>query len=239
MEGNYTTLLKQQKLDLSDVYYMSCEASKEGEQKEFALTGTVTKIVLVATLTVGSGNYSVQAKDFVENPKDIPSLTIGFGERNRGHQQFSSVDNGKLSLEVNRAPSYQPESRRVREANLDRLERTQRMELLMTSFQKNRTSEPIPFSSRMTMRVANRLLCILPFMDSILQYNKFDDVWHYNLFFNKDIEMSVSVYVDEDIMDDVDYSIYHNGELVVANTLPLQQLVKKMKAVIAKIQKNA
>lgn len=238
MEGNYTTLLKQQKLDLSDVYYMTCEASNEGAHKEFALAGPMAKIILVATLTVGGGTYTAQTKEIDSENKEIPTLSIGFDQTYKG-QQFSSVDNGRLSLEVNRAASFQPTGRKTREAILESLERTQRIDMLLNSYHKNKTGEPIPFSSQRTMRFVNRSLCVMPFTDAILQYDKYDDVWQYNLFFPNDVEMAVSVYVEKDRIDDVDYSIYHNGELVVANTLPLQQLVKKMKTVIAKIQKNA
>lgn len=239
MEGNYTTLLKQQKLELSDVYYLTCEASNEGTQREFPLAGSVTKIVLVTTLAVGPASYSLEAKSADLQPKEVATLTIGLGQQPRQQVKFSSVDNGKLSLEVKRSPSYQPVSRKIREANLDRLERTNRLQLLMASFQKNKTEDPISFASRMVMRIANRQLVSLPFLDSILQYDKYDNVWQYNLFFDKEVEMSVSVYVDEEKMnEDVDYSIYHNGELVVVNTLPMQQLVRKMRTVIAKVQKN-
>lgn len=239
MEGNYTTLLKQQKLELSDVYYLTCEASNEGAQREFPLAGSFTKFILVATLTAGTGSYSVEAKNVDAQPKEVSLITNGLGQIPKQQMRFSPVDNGNLSIEVNRSPSYQPVSRKIREANLDRLERTHRQQLLMASFQKNKTEDSISFASMMTMRIANRQLVNLPFLDSILQYDKFDNVCQYNFFFDKEVELSISVYVDEEKMsDDVDYSIYHKGELVVANTLPIQQLVKKMKTVIAKVQKN-
>ena len=239
MEGNYTTKLRQQKLELSDVYYLSCEASNEGEHKEFSLAGPVTKMVLVASMTVGTGEFTVQAKDLLVTPNEVPTLVQVIGMQNSGQQWLSSVEDGKFSLGVELAPSYQQQSRRIREANIERLERTERLQMLRDSFLKNKTGDPISFASMMTMRYANRSLCSLPFKDSILQYNKYDDVWQYNLYFDKEVEMSVSVYVEDDKIDDVDFSIYHAGELLVANTLPLQQLVKKMKSVIAKIQRNA
>lgn len=76
------------------------------------------------------------------------------------------------------------------------------------------------------------------FIDAILQYVGYDDVWHYNLYFDDDLEMSVSVYVDDEIPDGVDFSVYHHGELVVANVLPIRSLVKKMKGVLSKSAKN-
>ena len=239
MEGNYTTLLKQQKLELSDVYYLTCEASNEGSQKEFQLAGTVTKMVLVATLAVGCGSYIMESKKVESITKQASTLVLDSWQQAKQQKEFSSVDNGNLSLEVNRAPSFQPISRRLREANIERLERAYRQQLLLESYNKNKTESLMSFGSRMTMLIANRQLVNLPFIDSILQYDCFDDVWQYNLFFENDVEMSVSVYAYKELItDNVDYSIYHNGELVVANTLPMQQLVKKMRTVIAKVQKN-
>ena len=84
------------------------------------------------------------------------------------------------------------------------------------------------------MKDANVLLSDLNFYDAILQYDSFDEAWHYNLFFDKNIELSL--YIDE--IDNADFSIYHNGKLIVSNTIPLTSLITKMKSITSIVQEN-
>lgn len=241
MSEIYTTALKRQTNDLSDVYYMSCVASSsnEGEMKEFPLAGTVVKMALVATLATGATNYTAQAKDVRAINRDVPVMTISGGWQMNKPIQMMSEKIGDITLEVNQAPAFLSKPRRAREADADRMERAQRDQMLITSYQKNRFDEQLGYHSLWTMRMANSALCKLPFTDTILQYDKYDDVWQYNLYFNHDLELSVSVYVEDDGMSDVDYSVYHQGELLVSNSLPLVQVVKKMSTVITRVQRNA
>ena len=241
MNEIYTTALKHQTNDLSDVYYMSCVASSsnEGEMKEFPLTGTVVKIALVATLTTGAANYTAQAKDVVAVNREVPVLMIPSDGRMNKPTQMTSERIGNITLEVSQASSFISRSRKLLEVQADKIERAQRIQMLITSYQKNKFDEQLGYHSLWTMRMANSALCKLPFTDSILQYDKYDDVWQYNLYFDNDLELSVSVYVEDDGMSDVDYSVYHQGELLVSNALPLVQVVKKMSTVITRVQKNA
>ena len=237
----YTTALKRQTNSLSDVYYMSCvsSSSNEGAIKEYPLAGTMTKIALVATLTTGVANYTAQAKNITDENREIPVMTIQGGRQVNKSAPIASEKIGNITLEVNSVSTFHSKPRRVREAELDRLEQAQRVQMLRTSYQKNKYDEQISYPSFWTMKVANGVLCKLPFTDSMLQYDKYDDVWQYNLYFDHDLELSVSVYVEDDGMSDVDYSVYHQGELLVSNALPLLQVVKKMRMVLTRVQKNA
>ena len=237
----YTTALKRQTNDLSDVYYMSCasSSSSENEIKEFPLAGTVAKIALVATLTTGTASYTAQAKGTTEMNKEVPVLDISSSRLANKTVSKMSEKIGNITLEVIQSHTFQVKSRKVREAETDRMERAQRVQMLRTSYQKNKFDEQINYASLWTMKATNSILCRLPFTDTILQYDKYDDVWQYNLYFDHDLELSVSVYVEDDGMSDVDYSVYHQGELLVSNVLPLLQVVKKMRTVITRVEKNA
>ncbi len=241
MSEIYTTALNRQTNDLSDVYYMSCVASSsnEGEMKEFPLAGTVVKIALVATLTTGANNYTAQAKEVIAVNREVPVMTISGGWQMNKPLQMMSERIGNITLEVNQAPAFLSKTRKAREADADRMERAQRAQMLMTSYQKNQLDEHLSLRTLWTMRMVNSTLCKLPFTDSILQYDKYDDVWQYNLYFDHDLELSVSVYVEDDGMSDVDFSVYHQRELLVSNALPLLQVVKKMSTVLTRVQRNA
>lgn len=237
----YTTALKRQTNNLSDVYYMSCasSSSREGEMKEFPIAGTVTKIALVTTLTIGTANYIAQAKGTAEMNKELPVLSISSSRLVNKTVPKVSEKIGDITLEVIQSHTFQVKPRKVREAETDRMERAQRVQMLRASYQKNKFDEQINYASLWTMKAVNSVLCRLPFTDAILQYDKYDDVWQYNLYFDHDLELSVSVYVEEDGMGDVDYSVYHEGELLVTNALPLLQVVKKMSTVITRVERNA
>lgn len=236
---DYTTILKRQSEDLSDIYYLSCALSSEGQKREFPLAGTVTKVVLVATLATGANAYTAKANDSVMFSKDIPEMIAPYNRTASKVEQLPSDSRHGVVVEVYQAPSTLKQSRKERNANLERFQRVQRVQMLMASYNKNKSAAPVSYASRWTMRMVNNALSRLSFNDSILQYDSFDDVWQYNLYFDHQLEVTVSVYVEEGKIDDVDYSVYHNGDLLVANELPLSQLVKKLSSVIAKLDKNA
>ncbi len=238
MDGNYTTLLKRQQMELSDVYYMTCEASIEGNKREYDLSGAVVKMVLVATLATGAGDFTTETKAMAVHSREIPVSVQTAGNRADRSSQVE-IAGEKMSVEVFRMPTYRQDGRKEREALVERLVRTNRMNMLMASFHKNKTFDPIAFNTRITMQATNRALSALPFIDCILQYDKYDDIWQYNLYFEHHLELAVSAYVDDNGMDEnVDYSIYHDGDLLIANEMSLPQLVKKMKSVLAKVGKN-
>ena len=153
--------------------------------------------------------------------------------------QLTSVGNGRVAIEINQKPSSLERTRKEQEANQERLQQAKRVQMLMASYHKNETVAPISYSSLWTMRMVNNALSRLPFADSILQYDSYDDVWQYNLYFDHQLEVTVSAYVGDDSTGNVDYSVYHNGDLLVASELPLAQLVRKLNSVIAKIERNA
>lgn len=239
MNELYTTILERQQ-ELGDVYFMSCLRSAEGTHNEVTFHGgkTVVKIMLVASLMQPSDMFAADIKAQDSMQKEIPELSIGFGPQRPNGGKSNVIQEGSVSLEVNASPSYRNRGRKAVQVEQESLERAEREQLIMQSLRKNKSEIQPSYMARWTMRRANRALSQLPFTDAILQYVGFDDVWHYNLYFDNDLEMSVSVYVDDGASDSVDFSVYHHGELVVANVLPMRSLVKKMKSVLSKSASN-
>ena len=236
---DYTTVLKRQFEDLSDIYYLSCALSNEGQKREFHLAGSMTKVVLVATLVSGANAYTTQANDFDYFKKDVPVMVAQNVKTASKVEPLFTDGKGGVEVEVYQAPSLLKQSRKERDANNERFLRVQRVQMILTSYNRNKSVAPISYASRWTMRTVNQALSHLPFTDSILQYDSYDDVWQYNLYFAHQLEVDVSVYVVEGKIDDVDYSIYHHGDLLVANESPLPQLMRQLNSVIAKLDKNA
>ena len=80
-----------------------------------------------------------------------------------------------------------------------------------------------------------RLLSRLNFQNAIVQYNNEDDMFDISLYFKNDIKLSFSLMADES--DDlVDFSIFHNHELLVADAMPIKSLVTKMIKTLKKIE---
>lgn len=234
----YTTILERQQ-GLGDVYFLSCVRSTEGSHSEVTLVGgkTVVKVMLVATLMQPGDMFATEFKAENSFQKEVPEL-VDFGSMRAIGNRPSLVQEGLVSLEVNELPSYRSRTRRALESEQERLDRAHRVQLIMQSWNKNKHNVQPNYLAQWTMHKTNYALSQLPYNDAILQYVDYDDVWHYNLYFPGDIEMSVSVYVDDETTDSVDFSVYHKGELVVANMLPLRSLVKKMRGVLSKYPVN-
>lgn len=234
----YTTILERQE-GLGDVYFLSCLRSTEGEHSEVSIVGgkTVIKVMLVTSLLQPRDVFATEIKDESSYQKEVPELVDFSSIRSAGNRP-NLVQEGLMSLEVNEMPSYRNRSKKTLMAEQEQLERAQRMQLLMQSWGKNKQNVQPSYMAMWTMRRTNLSLSQLPYSDAILQYVSYDDIWHYNLFFSGDLEMSVSVYVDDETTDSIDFSVYHKGELVVANMLPLRSLVRKMKNVLSKYQVN-
>lgn len=239
MNELYTTILERQQ-GLGDVYFMSCLRSAEGSHNEVSLHGgkTVVKIMLVASLMQPGDTFASKVSAQATSQKEVPELSIGFESQRPSGVNSNVIQEGPVSLEVKASPSYRYRSRKAILAEQESLERVEREQLIRQSLKRNKSKSQPSYMARWTMRRANLALSQLPFTDAILQYVGFDDVWHYNLYFDDDLEMSVSVYVDEEPSDSVDFSVYHHGELVVANVLPMRSLVKKMKSVLSKSANN-
>lgn len=234
----YTTILERQQ-GLGDVYFMSCLRSVEGEHNEISLVGgkTIIKVMLVTSLLQSGDMFATEIKAESSFQKEVPELVDLSPIRAAGNRS-NLVQEGTVSLEVNEMPSYRYRTKKVLQAEQDQLERAERVQLLMRSWNKNKHNVQPSYMAKWTMRRTNLALSQLPYSDAILQYVSYDDIWHYNLFFSGDLEMSVSVYVDDETTDSVDFSVYNKGELVVANMLPLRSLVKKMKSLLSKYQVN-
>ena len=79
------------------------------------------------------------------------------------------------------------------------------------------------------------LLSRLNFQNGIVQYNNEDEMFDISLYFKNDIKLSFSLMADES--DDlVDFSIFHNHELLVADAMPIKSLVTKMIKTLKKIE---
>ena len=79
------------------------------------------------------------------------------------------------------------------------------------------------------------LLSRLNFQNAIVQYNNEDEMFEFSLYFKNDIKLSFSLTVDES--DDlVDFSIFHNHELLVADVMPIKSLVTKMEKLLKTIE---
>lgn len=218
---------------------MTCLESTRKVDGEVRLVGTAAKVMLALTLAHGIECYAADNTTAVSSQQIIPQLVVQMGQTDWSSGKMTEFDGGKMSIEVNKSSLFREPAKKYREAAKDRFERVQRIQMIMDSYKKNKTVKPSSNESVWVMKTANTSLCQLPYKDAILQYDSYDDVWQYNLFFSKDIELSVSVYVEGETIGDVDFSIYHGKELLVANMLPLKQLVKKMKTVIAKVESNA
>lgn len=238
-EELYTTILERQ-LELGDVYFLSCLRSSEGNYREvsFSRGKTVVKIMLAASLLQPAEAFASEVKTQSSIHNEMPELVECMKSQNIHGGRLNVVQEGPVSLEVTSSPSYRYRSHKVVLAEQESLEKAERSQLLLKSLDRNKSNVKPGYMSRWTMCKANLALSQLPFSDAILQYVSYDDIWHYNLYFANNLEMSVSVYVDEDNSDNVDFSVYHHGELVVANVLPMNSLVKKMKSILSKSANN-
>ena len=81
------------------------------------------------------------------------------------------------------------------------------------------------------------LLLKLNFQNAIVQYNNEDKMFEVSLYFKNDIKLSFSLMADES-EDLVDFSIFHNHELLVADVMPIKSLVIKVEKLM-KMFENA
>lgn len=238
MEEVFTSNTSRQ-CGLADIYYMSCLESVNRTHSEIKVSNAPTKFFLAITMATSINTYAAETKNH-EDFNEVRTELIANLVRSSNQLNFLTPNsNQKISIEVNKSPSVGKISRKEKVKQQQLFEQMTREQMLLQSYIKNRGEVNPSYSSMWTMRMANTILSELPYEDSMLQYDKYDDVWQYNLYFPHDMEMSVSVYVEEENVSEVDYNIYHEGELVVANVMPLPKLVKKMKSLISKVEKNA
>ena len=125
----------------------------------------------------------------------------------------------------------------VKLKSLDLYNKIERSQKLLLSYRKNDDGAEVPSESMVVMKQTNRLLSQLPFEDAILNYDKYEDAWQYYLYLPHHIELSIGVF--SDMPGDVDFSVYQHSDLLVANTIKINQLVSKMKQILQKADKNA
>ena len=229
MDSLFTATTSQPDM-LHDIYFMSCKSSQPNRKN----TNTVKLpgcLILAITLTCSSGAYASESfsQDIVETPITIEQLS-------------SSLKTGSLipidhesHIELNITPS--PRFNRLSRRDITTQESYTREMLLMSSYKKNTDSKNIPYRAISHLFKTNSILSKLAFNDAIVQYNRFEECWHYNLFFNHSLEISLGVYDDEELSD-VDFSIYHDNELIVSSYLPINHLVKRVQSIITRIENN-
>lgn len=221
----------QQPTNLADIYYMSCEVSQNNSQKINFLKPIATSTLILAVMfTCNIESYAANYKQLDSTYKEkIENVWSPFDKFTT--IPLSSI--GNLRMQLNTAPQYAQLSQDVNKA----YEKAIRQQMLLRSFSFNCQDNELSYSMMQIMQITNKELSKLPFNNAILQYNKYEEAWQYNLFFNKDIELTVGVYTDE-MYDDVDFSIYHGKKLLVANHMPIKQIVNKMRTIISKISRN-
>lgn len=215
---------------LHDIYFMSCKSSQPNRRgiNTIKLNGC---LILAITLTCSGGAYASESfsQDVLENPIKIEQLssTLKTGS-------LVPIDREKhIKLNVTPSPRFNRLSRR----DITTQENFEREMLLISSYKKNTNFQSLSYSTISLFRESNSILSKLAFNDAIVQYNRFEECWHYNLFFNHNLEISLGVY-DDDELADVDFSIYHDNELIVSSYLPINQLVKRVQSIITKIENN-
>lgn len=228
MKELFGTQIQQSTNNLADIYYMSCETSQcVPISKKNILRPTKTLILAVA-MSLGSEAYASDSQNIELQHEQVQI------EKFQPFRYANIVrSSNDLEMRVNVSPSVSkltPSKLRNMESTYEKNVLSQK---LLDSYRKNSNGVELPYKALAIMRKTNSLLADLDFQDAILQYDSFDEAWHYNLYFDKNIELSIGIYMDE--IEDADFSLYHNDELLVSNYLPLKSLVVKMKSIISRV----
>ena len=83
------------------------------------------------------------------------------------------------------------------------------------------------------MQLANQV-CKLPFYDNVSSYNNDDESIDTILKLTDGTTLSLSQFLNEDVDAPVVFSIHRNNMLLVADELPLSEIVQTINSVIAK-----
>lgn len=209
---------------LADLYMTTCESSQASIKKN-SFTHLAPTILLAIALSTAPA-YA------------LDNLTVDSFESRIKTEMISTTkakDYAEIQeIKVHFTPKHDDTNIKAIEQQYMQMCRAQMLEI---SFRKNRTADTVlSFEKAQVMYGLNKKLSRLPFDDSILLYNAIDDAFAYNLYFGHDIELTVSVYLDE--LDENDFSIYHKGELILSGTTTTSQLVDKMGSVMSKIEKH-
>lgn len=217
-------------VQLEDIYMMSCKSSQEiPDNKKNILKPTKTLILAIAISLAADSYASSKCSENLYIDNISVEHLHKFDETNIVHSS------GDLEMLVNVSPFVLDFTiSKIKGVKEDNSKNNALVQKLLNSYSKNSSDHKLPNEILAVMKDANVLLSDLNFYDAILQYDSFDEAWHYNLFFDKNIELSL--YIDE--IDNADFSIYHNGKLIVSNTIPLTSLITKMKSITSIVQEN-
>lgn len=210
---------------LADIYFLSCDTSDRNLGNNCGTIKLASTILLAFTLTA--------------NAPATYSINNSFPAKNLSGQNIELVANANTArvqdLEIKVQKIHRLESSPSVERSLNKLYgKLSRVQMLMNAFEKNHNQkEQIPFDSYLFMHSVNMKLSELEFNDAILQYDGIDDVLEYNLFFKHNIELSIGAYPDG--AGEIDYSIFHNGELIISDISTLGRIITKFTSVLGKI----
>lgn len=107
-----------------------------------------------------------------------------------------------------------------------------RHQAIERSFNKHSKGFPLGKYSYL-MQLAN-IVCKLPFCDNVLSYNNDDETIDTILRLTDGTTLSLSQFLNEDLDAPVVFSIHRNNTLLVADELPLEEIVQTINSVIYK-----
>lgn len=210
---------------LKDIYYYSCEES-EINGNSSKLVKAAAGLFIVVNMAMPQPAFS---KDVViPNIDNKPMIELV-----QAPIRMLETPKSDIKIGTPRPLTYHE----VKLKSLDLYNRIERTQKLLLSYSKNDDGAEVPSESMVVMKQTNRLLSQLPFEDAILNYDKYEDAWQYYLYLPHHIELSIGVF--SDMPGDVDFSVYQHSDLLVANTIKINQLVSKMKQILQKADRNA
>lgn len=107
-----------------------------------------------------------------------------------------------------------------------------RHQAIERSFTKH--SEGFPTAKKNYLMQLANLVCKLPFYDNVSSYNNDDESIDTILKLTDGTTLSLSQFLNDDVEAPVVFSIHRNNTLLVADELPLAEIVQTINSVIAK-----
>lgn len=229
MEELYETNLVQPQ-QLFDIYNTSCIGAEQSIlQEKSMMKNTIATFVIVLSLS------SIPAFDasvaLIKDTETIPYHS----EMSHGKSAYTDVlDIRELSVEVEKNPIY-----RISKSDKRKIEQRysviRRSQILDEAYRKAYRSE-MSFDDKRFMKFTNMRISTLKFSDSKVQFDSEDKALFYSLYFNHDIKLSLAVYMDD---PNVDFTIYQKSERIVSDSIEFNQLLKKMKIILNKVETHA
>jgi hypothetical protein len=109
---------------------------------------------------------------------------------------------------------------------------TANFKMLRQSFLKHEGRLLAPEYTRRFEDTASSLSA-LTFREALVQYNKFDCAIDFSFILPDKMELSVTKFIEDDIEDLVDVSLYHHKEMILTGEMPVNVLIEKMSQITA------